>query len=320
MKWGKQMKKGIIFIIGSMVLIFLVILWWALLSPVKSGLYVQNKTGSYVIPIKEDSTFEIPVVWVKKYPWEKVPNISSVRLVRETGEEVAQIEGEFPLLDKLDKDQNSFMKRVVETNIELDFLALRKIEKFGYARIPFDSNNDETITLKFIEVIVDNRSYHFPLEKTVKIFTLDSAPSAEGIEGLKFLLNENDQTSGYVIHLNTAPYKILESFYFWLPGMNKDYMTTKVQYAENYDMNSNSFSGERLELPFTINSNHLYLYFPITKEIRENIKNSIVHLEPWFTFTTSKGKSIVSGGILAEGPFQHLNTSEWKDRLIPPVR
>lgn len=108
------LKKILLIIIAGSILIPLIFfLWWNLQTPLKSGLYPQKQTGLFVAEVDGHSSmfdFELPILWVKSYPWsEQVPYIEEGVLLNQEGEEIAIFNGS----PTIPHHQNKWTDRVI---------------------------------------------------------------------------------------------------------------------------------------------------------------------------------------------------------------
>ncbi|MBB6452669.1 hypothetical protein HNQ94_001115 [Salirhabdus euzebyi] len=320
------MKKMLFSLLFVFIVLFIAFFLWRIQSPLDSGIYVQKHGGSIPLEVEEHlpmGTLQLPIFWVKPHPWAKAPIVEDISLLDQNGKIIAIIEGEYHI-DSIDVN-NSWQKRVVEADVEVEINGHSSMEDFGKTTIPISENMEDSYTLSALHLTYKEEKLQYPLEDTIKVFPYSSQnvdnPSNSGVEGYVTLL-DNNKVKGYILKLVGSPNEILNGILFWLPGMSEDYMEQHVlvSYEDSLDSYLNDkkeFSGEPLTLPHRLKSSKLLLYFPVTEEIKENSKNSIVHIMPYFEFKTGDGQLYVNGGTGGIGPF--IKDRKWEQHVIKPI-
>lgn len=311
------MKKWVIIALLIMV-VMVPIIWWSIQASVPSGIYPVKHGGSLVLEYEDNSSmveFRLPVKWVKTYPWDDLPVLEEINLLDNEGDTIASIVGDYTLW--IIPEQNKWNKRLVDGEIEFFINGEQVKEDGGMTATPKSNSIKGTYIPSQLKFAFENETYTFSLENSYKLYLIpllnNDSTTSWRVERLMPLHEHGTfTTKGYLVDLIGSKGATLEDILFWLPGMTVDYYNGKALYSYDVDINqflneNDTFQGEQLNLPLKLESNHLLLYFPITKEIRSQVKNSFVHFIPYFKFSGEDGNVYYNGGMGSIGPLDNYD-------------
>lgn len=302
--------------------------WWNLQSSVPGGVYLERQAGSVILEVDGNlsmTVFELPVYWVKSYPWEEPPVIEDITMLNQDGTVIASLRGEY--IVEVDSRFNHWHTRSVATDIELYINGESIADKSrSVTTRPLSDTLQETYIPEQITITVKGEVLRFSMKDTYHIIPLkkETIKTIQGwnLEGSMYVFEETNKSIGFIVELTGRSGAILKDILFWLPGMTEDYNQTEILYSLHGDMdqylnNRNDFEGKPITFPLKIDSNKMLIYFPFTPDIEKLVNGSVIHLHPYFKFSKNEtGQGYYTGGSGMTGSFN--KDSKVEDQLIKP--
>lgn len=322
----KKFFMILLLLFGLVVISFTV--WWNVQSSVPGGVYLENHAGSVFLEVDADSTmtvFELPVRWVKSYPWEEPPIIEDITMLNKDGTTISSLRGKYKV--EVDSRFNQWHTRSVATKIELYINGESMGDKSSMRTKPISDTLQETYIPEQLSIMVKGEVLRFSMKDTYRILLIkkEAMQSTNGwnSEGLKIVIdNDTVKAKGFIIKLAGSSGAILKEILFWLPGMAEDYKHTEILYSLAGDIdqslnNSNEFEGKPITYPLKVDSKEMLIYFPFTPDMDKVVNESMVHLTPYFKFSNKEaGQDYFIGGSGMSGSFN--KDREVEDELIKP--
>ncbi|MCF8009687.1 MAG: hypothetical protein K9L17_00765 [Clostridiales bacterium] len=292
------------------VIIILAILWFVQ-KPLPAGIYPQKQAGMVRLNKNKLIEFNLPVFWVKPYPWvDKPSKLKEVKLLNQKGEELAVIDGEY--YPSINKNKNHWYKRVAEGEIRLILKSQMHITGERVILRDLDKKPSSYIAGKLI-IKTSNDKQSFSMQDTYKFVNLDENKSLDKKWGITIttpLINEQtSKEKGWIVGLSGSSRAALEKIHFWLPGIPENYFRDNVQYCDEQNarkyINKESFNGVSLDLPLKLRPGYpVLIYFPFTEKMEKRINNSLVRFCPVFKIKKQTGEEYLITDNHSVGPLK----------------
>ncbi|MBU9720153.1 MULTISPECIES: hypothetical protein [Bacillaceae] len=317
------MKKWLI-LFSIILAIIIPLLWWHQLVPVPSGVYPEKHTGVVVLDMEDDVdviTYELPVRWIKTHPWESRPTLKNIQLIDSDNDIISKTKGEMSI--HVNDHDNKWHERNIPAVIEIPINGERLVRETTHVTTSIDSMKEHYF-LKQLNMTYKGEEVSFPMENTYKLVPIsnlsaNTTSNTWNIEGAIQVLDDL-HTEGFIYHLSGPVNAVLEDILFWLPGMNDDYHENEILYSfegsERYWDQPSEFKGDPIELPLTLETGELLLYFPFTEEIVEEIKDSLYRSMPFLKMNDGGLKYYTGISGMDSGLFDR--GEKWENHLIMP--
>lgn len=293
-------------------------IWWYNVSPLNGGIYPEKQVGLELVKVEKDNllvSINVPVRWIKTFPWEKPPTINELSLVDENGDIFSAIGGEYQLQIP---DNYKWYEKNVYAQVPLYLNGASFAEEGSIATTAIGERLNEEYVIDQILISVKNKPTTFSVNNNYKYQVHNNYEQEQDwrMEGLMYFYGDFETPKGFIVRLEGKAGHTMEEVGFWLPGMPDNYYGEEVLYSyiddlDYYNNTATEFVGETLHLPHTVENDSIALYFPFTSEMVEASKNSLVRIMPFYYLKNETGKQYLIDGSGTIGPIdRNLSVNE----------